>query len=73
MNSMASRDVLTENIGSKCELYLSCCGCFVKLGSQGSYPSYEIVEVKNDYVTIKAPDGICCRYSIANISLLEEN
>ncbi len=70
---MASKDVLIEYIGSKCELYLSCCGCFIKLGSQCSYPSHEIAEVKDGYVTLKAADGVCCRYPIANTSLLKED
>lgn len=69
---MASNDVLIAHIGSKCELYLSCCGCFIKLGAQGPYPSHEIVEVKDDYVTLKASDGICCRYTIANTTLINE-
>ncbi len=57
-NSMAFKDVLMEHIGSKCELYVSCCGCFIKMGSQGQYPSYDIAEVKDDYVTLKAPDEV---------------
>lgn len=70
---MAIRDVLTEHIGSQCELYLSCCGCFIKLRSSDTYPSHEIVEVQDDYVTLKAPDGVSCCYSIASISLLKED
>lgn len=70
---MGPREILMEHVGSKCELYLSCCGCFIKLGSQCPYPSHEIVEVQDDYVTLKAPDGVCCRYSIAGTSLIQED
>ncbi len=70
---MAFKDVLIEHVGSKCELYLSCCGCFIKMGSQCSYPSHEVVEVKDDYLTLKAPAGVCSRHPIANISLLRED
>ena len=69
---MATKDVLREHIGSKCELYSSCCGCFIRLGPQGPYPSHEIIEVKDDYVTLKEPDGMYCRYHIASISLINE-
>ncbi len=73
MNSRGTRDILMEHVGGKCELYLSCCGCFIKLGSHGPYPSHEIVDIQDDYVTLKAPDGVCCRYSMASTSLLIED